>query len=415
MATAISTDVLRQKATELVFMDESTAGTLSSAPSGTNSSSEQSFATTDPPVWEQSVNTTIFSEIGSQLITQDQATNYLEYGASSYTFMAKPNGVSEPAENYLLTKFFGGTNNDPSFYAYYFSNQTNTMSAWQLVDSNFLQAVAGVIFNELTCSISKEGNLIYTISALGSRLYYGGQATVASVSTNDITINTLSVPGVPGAAASNVFFPNQGIEVFNNSSGASRGTTTVSSIAGAVVTVASAPASTDADDPILPILSADTLSTLSPLSMKNASVYVAADGTAQGSLFASGNKVTVSSADITISRDIQTPGLTDLTGSVYPAASYIIGNDLSITGTFSMNAQPNQLSAASRFVDDDLMAIGIQIDDGSAQYIRFFMAYCRVTAETGGDLVATSTVNFTVVKGAGTTDESRFELIYDSA
>ena len=101
MATAISTDVLRQKATELVFMDESTAGTLSSAPSGTNSSSEQSFSTTDPPVWEQSVNTTIFSEIGSQLITQDQATNYLEYGASSYTFMAKPNGAGVPAENYL--------------------------------------------------------------------------------------------------------------------------------------------------------------------------------------------------------------------------------------------------------------------------------------------------------------------------
>ena len=169
MATAISTDVLRQKATELVFMDESTAGTLSSAPSGTNSASEQSFATTDPPVWEQSVNTTIFSEIGSQLITQDQATNYLEYGASSYTFMAKPNGAGVPAENYLLLKFFGAQSTSGE-YAYYFSNQTNTVSAWQLVDSNFLQAVAGVIFNELTCSISKEGNLIYTISALGSRL-----------------------------------------------------------------------------------------------------------------------------------------------------------------------------------------------------------------------------------------------------
>ena len=414
MATAISTDVLRQKATELVFMDESTAGTLSSAPSGTNSASEQSFATTDPPVWEQSVNTTIFSEIGSQLITQDQATNYLEYGASSYTFMAKPNGAGVPAENYLLLKFFGAQSTSGE-YAYYFSNQTNTVSAWQLVDSNFLQAVAGVIFNELTCSISKEGNLIYTISALGSRLYYGGQATVDSISTNDITINTLSVPGVPGAAASNVFFPNQGIEVFNNSSGASRGTPPVSSLAGAGVTGPSAPAGIDGDDPILPILSADTLSTLSPLSMKNASVYVAADGTAQGSLFVAGNKVTVSSADITISRDIQTPGLTDLTGSVYPAASYIIGNDLSITGTFSLNAQPNQLTAASRFVDDDLMSIGIQIDDGSGQFIRFYMAYCRVTAETGGDLVATTTINFTVVKGAGTTDESRFELIYDSA
>ena len=42
MATAISTNVLRQKATQLVFVDESTAGTLSSAPSGSNGSTEQS-------------------------------------------------------------------------------------------------------------------------------------------------------------------------------------------------------------------------------------------------------------------------------------------------------------------------------------------------------------------------------------
>ena len=43
------------------------------------------------------------------------------------------------------------------------------------------------------------------------------------------------------------------------------------------------------------------------------------------------------------------------------------------------------------------------------------MPYSRVTAVTGGDLVATSTVSFTVVKGAGTTDQSRFELKYDNA
>ena len=125
--------------------------------------------------------------------------------------------------------------------------------------------------------------------------------------------------------------------------------------------------------------------------------------------------MTVQNADITLNRDIQAPGLQDLTGSVYPAASYVIGNDISISGTFTLNAQPNQLSAASRFIDDDLMAIGIQVDDGSGQYVRFFMPYCRVTAVSGGDLVATSTINFTVVKGAGTTDLSRFELFYDNA
>jgi hypothetical protein len=149
--------------------------------------------------------------------------------------------------------------------------------------------------------------------------------------------------------------------------------------------------------------------------MKNSTVYMASSGTASGSLFASGNQVTVQSADITINRDIQTPGLQDLTGSVYPSSSYIIGNDVSITGSFTLNAQPNQLTSASRFVDQDLMAIGIQVDNGSDQYIRFFMPYCRVTAVTGGDLVATSTVSFTVVKGAGTTDLSRFELKYDNA
>ena len=105
MATAISTNVLRQKATHLVFVDESTAGTLSSAPSGSNGSTEQSFATTDSPVWDQQPNTTTFSEIGSQILTQDQSTNYLEYATTNYNFLAKPNGTGAPAEDYLLLKF----------------------------------------------------------------------------------------------------------------------------------------------------------------------------------------------------------------------------------------------------------------------------------------------------------------------
>ena len=415
MATAISTNVLRQKATQLVFVTETTAGTLTSAPSGSNGATEQSFDTTTAPVWEQDVNTTTFSEIGSQIITQDQATNYLEYANATYEFMAKPNGVNAPAENFLLTKFFGATNNDPSFYSYYFANSVDTVSAWQLVDSNFMFATSGVIFNELTASISKDGNLVYSLTALGNRIYYGGQATVASVSSNDITVNAPSIAGVPGAATSNLFFVNEPVIVYNNSTGASRGTTTVSSIAGNVVTVASAPGSTDADDVIKPTISAASTSTLSPISMKNSAVFMAASGTAQGSLFGAGNKVTVQSADISFNRDIQSPGLQDLTGSVYPSASYVIGNDVGITGSFTLNAQPNQLAQASRFVDNDLMAIGIQVDDGSSNYIRFVMPYCRVNAVTGGDLVATSTVNFTVVKGAGTTDQSRFDLSYDNA
>ena len=414
MATAISTAVLRQKATELVFVDESTAGTLSSAPTGTDGSTEQTFVLTEAPVWDQTVNTTTFSETGAQLITQDQATNYLEYATTSFNFMAKPNGAGQPAEDYLLLKFFGAQATSGE-YSYYFSNQANTFSTWMLTDSNFMTAATGSIFNEMSVSISKDGNLVYNISAMANRLYLGGQATVASISTNAITINAPSVAGVPGAAAKNLFFANEPIIVYNNSSGASRGTTTVSSVSGAVVNVASAPASIDADDVIVPTISTATASALSPLSMKNASVYMAADGTAKGSLFASGFKVTVQSADITLNRDIQAPGLQDLTGSVYPAASYVIGNDISISGTFTLNAQPNQLSAASRFIDDDLMAIGIQVDDGSSQYVRFFMPYCRVTAVSGGDLVATSTINFTVVKGAGTTDLSRFELFYDNA
>jgi hypothetical protein len=414
MATAISTNVLRQKATELVFVDESTSGTLTAAPSGTDSATEQTFVLTEAPVWDQQVNTTSFSETGAQLITQDQATNYLEFATTSYNFLAKPNGAGQPAEDYLLKKFFGAQDTSGE-YAYYFSNQSETMSAWQLIDTNFMTAAAGAIFNEMTVSISKDGNLVYNISAMSNRLYYGGQATVASISTNDITVNTPSVSGVPGAAAKNLFFANEPIIVYDNSSGSSRGTTSVSSISGAVVTVASAPASIDADDVILPTISTATASSLSPLSMKNASVYMAASGTSQASLFASGNKVTVQSVDISLNRDIQAPGLQDLTGSVYPSASYVIGNDIAITGSFTLNAQPNQLSAASRFVDNDLMTIGIQIDDASSHYVRFLMPYCRVTAVTGGDLVATSTVNFTVVKGAGTTDASRFKLIYDNA
>jgi hypothetical protein len=413
MPTAISTDVLRQRAVTSVLVDESTTGTLSAAPSGSNGATEQSFAFTEAPSWSQEVNTTQFSETGSDIITQDQATNRLDYATTTYSVMAKPNGTSEPAEGYLLKKFFGSTDTSGQ-YGYYFSNQVAAFSAWHLIDSEFLVAAAGGILNEMNVNISKEGNLIYTMSVLGTRLYYGGQATVASVSTNDITINAPDINLAPGANATNLFFANQPVEVFNNSGGASRGTTTVSSIAGNVVTVASAPASTDADDVMRATLSAGAVSALSPISMKNSAVYVADNATAQASLFASGNKVTVSSADMTLSRDIQTPGAADLTGSVYPAATYLIGNDFSINGSFTLNAQPNELAASSRFVDDDLISVGIQVDDGT-NYIRFYMPQVRISAVIGGDLVATSTCEFQVVKGSATSDQNRFQLNYDNA
>ena len=118
MATAISTNVLRKKSTQLVFVTENTAGTLTSAQSGSNGATEQSFDTTTAPVWEQDVNTTTFSEIGSQIITQDQATNYLEYANATYEFMAKPNGASAPAEDFVLKKFFGAQATSGE-YAYY--------------------------------------------------------------------------------------------------------------------------------------------------------------------------------------------------------------------------------------------------------------------------------------------------------
>ena len=117
---------------------------------------------------------------------------------------------------------------------------------------------------------------------MANRLYYGGQSTVASISTNAITLNAPVQAGLTGLATSNLFFAGEPIIVYNNSSGASRGTTTVSSVSGNVINVASAPASIDADDVVLPTIATASASTLSPLSMKNASVYMGADGLSQG-------------------------------------------------------------------------------------------------------------------------------------
>jgi hypothetical protein len=122
MPTAISTDVLRQRAVTSVLVDESTTGTLSAAPSGSNGSTEQSFAFTEAPAWSQETDTTTFSETGTDIITQDQSLNRLEYATSTFSVLAKPNGVSAPAESYLLTKFFGTTDTSGQ-YGYYFSDQ----------------------------------------------------------------------------------------------------------------------------------------------------------------------------------------------------------------------------------------------------------------------------------------------------
>lgn len=437
---AMPTNFTRYRSTDVYIKNEASAWT-SSTSGPTAPAAADFFYVAEVPVMPQAGNYTDFSETGSELINTRKVLNYVEYTAMDLVFYAKPDNAagSAPAEDKLLTSFFGTkTVAGSTSVTYSISNTIQTHSIWTLQrgglgnEARNMMAAAGAVPTTMGVALAKDGPVTFTMGFQAPRIYYAGTSEIATGTYNsNVLTSTLDAPlRYTGATmvAGDVVFPNLLIGYYNATSGNlindnSGAGYAVTAATGATFTHASTDISSTVVDgvlaqPFLPAMAAtvpnmaDTSTAFEVLDQTDVAFYWAPQDTASGSLINSNYKVNATALSIDFDRSITTPALTEMSGSTFADANYVI-NEPTISGSATILCRPAEIPKLDALRSAPVWAMAIRIKNANAN-IDFYAPACHfeipTISETDG--VCQLEIAFTVVKGSNSVDANKFKLIY---
>lgn len=442
------TNFTRYRSTDIYIKNESTPwkGTDSgpTAPAGSDF-----FFAAEVPAMAQAGNYADFSEVGSEIITSRRVLNYIEYTAYDLVFYAKPDTSDNgrvPAEAKLLKSFFGaesgvGTN---GAVVYSFSNTMQTHSIWALQKGSKgnharqLYCAAGSVPTSLAIALAKDGPVTYTMGFQAPRIYYGGTAELdatASSFSNGVVEATIDAPiSYSGATAnsSNSLFPNMLVGFYDGSNGdllqdgtgAGLPVASVSDSAG-TFSVTSTDITGDLADgvlvqPFLPAMATsvplmgDSSTAFKVLDQTDVAFFFGGQDEPESDLFGGSDayKINVTAVNIDMDRGITTPALTEMSGSAFADASYVI-NEMSISGSATILCRPAELPKLEALRRNPVKSIGLRIKS-TAGTIQFYApaAHFEIPTVSESEGVCQLETSFTVVKGTNTSDANKFKLSY---
>ena len=437
------TNFTRYRSTDVYIKNETTP--FSGSDSGpTAPAAGDFFFVSEVPAMSQAGNYTDFSEVGSELITTRKVLNYMEYTAYDLSFYAKPDNAAgqAPAEDKLLESFFGTKSvSGGASVTYTFSNTIQTHSIWALQkgssgkDARQTYCAAGSIPTSFSLSLAKDGPVTYSMGFQSPRIFYSGTGEVDSSSFSSPTLTTvIDAPIAYNGAtinASNSFFPNQLVGFFNGStgalindnSGAGFAVATASSTNGNITMAPGSDISGTVVDgvliqPFLPAMAAsvplmnDGSTAFKVLDQTDVSFFFGGQDEPEGSLFADAFKINATALNMDFDRGITTPALTEMSGSAFADANYVI-NELGVTGSATILCRPAEIPKLESIRRDPVKAVGIRVQSSDA-IIQFYApaAHFEIPTISEADGVCQFEMSFTVVKGTKTADADKFKLTY---
>ena len=437
---ALPTTLARYRSAVIYIKNEDSAGSMVDLAQldGAN----DSFLLTTPPAITQAGNYTDTNEIGSDLISGDRILNYFEYASFDLEFYAKPHATagSEADEHTLLTNFFGSAVTDSNAsITYSFANKMQTMTLANLQateESRQLFVVTGCVPTSLSVALAKDGPVTWSMGITGSRVYYGGVGEVlskqASSSGNaedfEITLAGPKRAESDGAPyASDIVFDGETVEIVQ-SDGTSRGASDLpvsATTAGAKFDITDDSAGQAvgsaivAGDLVIPALPDPTRSTTAQVGQQNVQVYLAPQNApnndaSNSDLFHSDNALNVTSISLDFDRGVTQPALTEMSGSAYPPAIYVI-NQPAVTGSFSALLLPKHFRLPKAIADSPKWALGVNITaPDNSSTIKFYMpaVHLEVPTVAEADGVSQLDISFALIAGDKATDADKFKLIY---
>ena len=115
---------------------------------------------------------------------------------------------------------------------------------------------------------------------------------------------------------------------------------------------------------------------------------------------------------MSFNKSLGDPGVGELTGTLYPAASYV-SQDFSVTGSIDFVTRPSTVAKFGELVRQKYISIGLQMGDTAGSLIKIAIPSARVTIQTTGvDGAMGGTIDFELDQGSSTTDAGAFELAY---
>jgi hypothetical protein len=400
---------------------ETTAGSFV-APAQTDA-----FSTSEYLNLSQSYNTSTIGEVGERMLNTRTVVNYAERATFDIPFLIKPSGSAgtAPAEDFMLSQIFGAKATSGSAVKYTVARVADTFQTGQITDVYKMCVANGCVIESATVDISREGVLAMSASARAQRVRYAGALEHdggASVSVTDSGAAATCTVGTGQVAADSVF-NTMTVNVVTASSGVVKNTglVTVSnaSASDGTLTLTAATSDTftfDSGDEIRPAFASPTLSTNSPLSAGISKVFLgnnnAVIGTSSGNVFDAANEFRCTTFNMTFSKNLGDPGVAELTGDLYPAASYV-SQDFSISGSLEFVSRPDRVAKFGEVIRKQFMSIGVQMGNTAGSIIKIAIPSTSVTIQTSvADGALAGTIDFTLDAGTSTTDTGTFELAY---
>ena len=136
-------------------------------------------------------------------------------------------------------------------------------------------------------------------------------------------------------------------------------------------------------------------------------------GSSSADIFHADNKLNVTAVSVDVDRSLSTPGLTEMTGDEYPAASYVI-NEPTISGSMTLLLRPKDFQMLSGLRALPVRSLGIEIGSVAGKKIQIAAPAVHMEVPTPGeaDGAVQIDVTFIVVKQADCNDEDKFIVRY---
>lgn len=370
---------------------------------------------------------------------------YLSAGQGGYATGADtPTGLS--ADNATMIQYF-------------LANAINTMtvSSRHFTENSVQMFTAtGVLPTSWGVSLSKDGPVTFTSSMQGNRVYYSGTAEITPPLLNTTGETDLTVispkrnAADTDANAEDIAWLQPAYSPLNVSAVGARftivadgttlkytdGTTDaifkVTAISGNAVTVEplSELAGTNNEKDItgaekvflIPYSPTPCVDTTSILEQRSVQAFIAdqMDGstlsniaTTNADLFHEDNEYDVTAVSFDLDRSVTTPGVTEMTGSEYPPASYVI-NEPVITGSITLLLRPKDFQFMNALREEPRRAIGVRVGTANGRIIEFAAPSVFMDVPTPGDADGATQIeiSFTVVRGEVCDDADKFFIRY---
>jgi len=379
--------------------------------------------------------------------------------------------LTSPPENIILSKLFGGikydsiasytagddsgadvTTDNKTVISYYLKNAINTVTVHSLqeTDTTVQYYVGkGALPTSWSMSLAKDGPVTMSTGFQSNKVLYAGTAEISGSgitghgSAVDATLlGVKRYASQSAVTASDVMWYESSedkgtpVKIVSNDGTVKKNDNLLevgAAPSGAVVSIhgdstnsggTQAYAANDLLVPDLPTPSCDTTTTLDQRSVQ---VFMADETTGEKLgwpgqsvaladntyLFHADNAIDVTAASVDFDRSVTTPGVTEMTGSEYPPASYVI-NEPSISGSVSLLLRPKDFQYMSSLRDEPKRSIGIRVGttDGKIIEVAIASAHFEVPTAAEADGATSIDLSFTVVKGIECNDSEKFLLRY---